>query len=118
MKPRLPDAGASIPVLVGLMTGLAAPALAQDAMPLPDDEGKALVVEVCSGCHDTGKIVAAGQQSAANWRDIVLNMVSRGAQIFPDEVDVIVDYLAGHFGPQGGKAAPTNPAVADRPVDR
>lgn len=108
------SSGVPILAIAGLVLAVT-PATAQDAMPLPDGDGMELVAEVCSGCHDTGKILAGRGQNAGEWRDIVLNMVSRGAQIFPEEVDTIVRYLAANFGPRDGAAAPKDTADTDDP---
>jgi len=43
--------------------------------------------------------VARLRQSREQWEDTVYSMISRGAPIFPEEIDVIVDYLGEVFGP-------------------
>jgi hypothetical protein len=69
---------------------------------LPEAEGKQLVVELCGTCHNLQKVVSS-RKSDKEWERSVYDMVSRGAQIFPEEADQIVKYLAKNFPP--GKAA-------------
>jgi hypothetical protein len=64
---------------------------------LPDGEGKAVVVRVCSGCHEVG-IVAAKQMSKAEWTDVVDEMREKGANASDKEAQVIVNYLVKYFG--------------------
>jgi hypothetical protein len=62
------------------------------------EKGGALVSELCTKCHNLGE-VARLRQSREQWEDTVYSMISRGAPIFPEEIDVIVDYLGEVFGP-------------------
>ena len=67
---------------------------------LPPGEGKELVVQLCSNaCHNLQKVVAS-RKTEKEWERSVYDMVSRGAQIFPEEVDQIVKYLAKTFPPK------------------
>jgi hypothetical protein len=63
---------------------------------LPPGEGKELVVELCNTCHNLQKVVAS-RKTDKEWERSVYDMVNRGAQIFPEEVDQIVKYLAKSF---------------------
>ncbi|HYY25698.1 MAG TPA: hypothetical protein VE689_09420 [Candidatus Udaeobacter sp.] len=64
---------------------------------LPDTEGKQMVIELCgSSCHNLQKVVTS-RKTDKEWERSVYDMVSRGAQIFPEEVDQIVKYLAKSF---------------------
>ena len=69
---------------------------------LPEADGKQLVVELCGTCHNLQKVVTS-RKSDKEWERSVYDMVSRGAQIFPEEADQIVKYLAKNFPP--GKTA-------------
>jgi cytochrome c5 len=70
----------------------------QNANPLPAGEGRELVAVACSQCHYLGAI-AKIRNGPAGWRIFVDNMVLRGAQLNPSEVDKVVDYLARNLGP-------------------
>ena len=76
---------------------LAPPANPQDKF--PEGEGKAVVVRMCTMCHDS-----AGMTSTRNtkdrWETVVMDMVSRGAQGSDSEIDQVIEYLARNFGPR------------------
>jgi cytochrome c5 len=76
----------------------ASPSLAQNANPLPPGDGRDLVSVACSQCHYLGTI-AKIRDGAAGWRVYVSNMVLRGAQLTPPEIDTVVNYLALNLGP-------------------
>lgn len=65
---------------------------------MPDGEGKDVTAELCGTCHDLQKVVVS-RKSPQEWERSVYDMVARGAQIFPDEVEQIVKYLAKSFPP-------------------
>jgi cytochrome c5 len=71
---------------------------AQNANPLPAGDGRDIVAVACSQCHYLGTI-AKIRDGAAGWRIYVNNMVLRGAQLTPPEIDKVVDYLALNLGP-------------------
>ncbi len=70
----------------------------QNTNPLPAGDGRELVALACSQCHYLGTI-AKIRDGAPGWRTYVNNMVLRGAQLTPAEVDKVVDYLALNLGP-------------------
>ncbi len=64
---------------------------------LPDGEGKDLTAQLCgSSCHNLQKVVVS-RKTSQEWERSVYDMVARGAQIFPEEVDQITKYLAKSF---------------------
>jgi cytochrome c5 len=67
------------------------------AQALPEGEGKAVVVRVCSGCHEVG-IVSGKQMSKSEWSDVVDEMREKGANASDKEAEVIVNYLVKYFG--------------------
>src|ERR1700744_890769 len=79
-------------------TAAASPGFAQNANPLPPGDGREIVAVACSQCHYLGTI-AKIRDRAAGWRVYVNNMVLRGAQLTPAEIDKEVDYLALNLGP-------------------
>ncbi len=60
-------------------------------------DGSTLVQERCTMCHPLSRVESA-RYSAAEWKTIVDLMISRGAQLTPDEETVVVNYLASNFG--------------------
>jgi cytochrome c5 len=80
------------------MLAFVGPSHAQNANPLPPGDGRDLVAVACSQCHYLGTI-AKIRDGAAGWRIYVSNMVLRGAQLTPAEVDKVVNYLALNLGP-------------------
>ncbi len=87
----------------------AAPCRAQSVNPLPPGEGHDLVAVACSQCHYLGTI-AKIRDGAAGWRLYVNNMVLRGAQLSPAEIDTVVNYLAHNLGP-GINPPPAKPVT-------
>jgi cytochrome c5 len=87
----------------------ASPALAQNANPLPAGDGRDIVSVACSQCHYLGTI-AKIRDGAAGWRTYVNNMVLRGAQLTPAEIDKVVDYLSVNLGP-GANLPPAKPVA-------
>ncbi len=69
----------------------------KDAALLPDGPGKAAVIKMCIDCHDTGNFRKA-RLSAEEWSDSVADMMQRGAQGTPAEVEAAVAYLDKFFG--------------------
>lgn len=69
------------------------------ATPLPDDPDRAVVARVCSTCHDL--VIGEKQRYGRDrWEELVDQMVVRGMEATPDEIDRVVGYLAKYFGPQ------------------
>ena len=65
-------------------------------------EGSTLVAELCTKCHNLDETVRL-RQSREGWENTVYSMVGRGAPIFPDEIDIIIDYLSEVYGPAAGR---------------
>jgi hypothetical protein len=63
------------------------------AAKLPPGEGRAEVIELCSGaCHLSDKFVDR-RQTPAEWRETVVSMIPRGAQLFPEDVEILMKYF-------------------------
>jgi hypothetical protein len=60
-------------------------------------DGATLLQERCSVCHPLARVKSSGH-TATQWKTIVNTMISRGAQLTPDEKTVVVNYLAANFG--------------------
>jgi len=82
----------------GVVAALNVPAVAQS---LPDGKGKDLVARICVACHDLSPITTSGGGSRGDWEMVVQSMIDMGADITPDEVPQIVNYLATSFPAKG-----------------
>jgi mono/diheme cytochrome c family protein len=71
---------------------------AQQTGPFPAGAGRDIIAAACTQCHQAGPIIQL-RMGEAGWRRQVYNMVLRGAQIGPAEIDDVVKYLANNFGP-------------------
>ena len=76
---------------------------------MPAGDGRDIVAVACSQCHYLGTI-AKIRDGAAGWRIYVNNMVLRGAQLTPAEIDKVVDYLSLNLGP-GANLPPAKPVT-------
>jgi hypothetical protein len=64
------------------------------AAKLPQGEGRTEVIELCTGaCHLADKFVDR-RQTPAEWRETVVSMIPRGAQLFPEDVEILSKYFA------------------------
>jgi cytochrome c5 len=73
--------------------------LAQDKPqdPLPEGDGKKLVVKLCTDCHGVEQIVAK-KRTKEEWDDVISDMIQKGAEGKGEEFDAIVAYLTKNFG--------------------
>src|ERR1041384_3404329 len=63
------------------------------------EKGRQIVAQVCAACHTTiVRMVQVHKQTAEQWKDTVYFMISRGAQIMPDEIEPVAAYLAANSG--------------------
>ena len=96
-------------------TSTTMPAPAAPAPPkkveLPEGEGKSIAVEYCQDCHRLTNLNRS-HKSPEDWRETVDTMVDRGARLPPENVDVLVQYLAKNFGPKTETAAASTAATA------
>ena len=68
------------------------------AAKLPQGEGREAVVEFCAGaCHPADRLLNA-RKTPDEWHKTVLQMVSNGAQLFPEDVDTVTKYLSTYLG--------------------
>ena len=90
-----------LPAVVAMMLAVSGGVAAQDqsmATPeavaaLPDRPGKAGIVQSCSGCHQPD-IVLAQKRDAVAWRELVDQMIARGANVEEARYEEIIAYLA------------------------
>lgn len=82
------------------------------AQSLPEGPGSKLVENACQNCHGLDTITST-HHDADGWRNTVINMINRGAEIPDDDQQAVIDYLTAHYGPAGSTpAAPAAPAPA------
>jgi cytochrome c1 len=60
--------------------------------------GEEIVNTVCTTCHDT-RAVDTQALDEAGWTKNVKAMIEKGAEVKPDDVPVLVDYLVRNHGP-------------------
>jgi cytochrome c5 len=77
---------------------------------LPDGDGKEIAEADCQACHKLTNLTKA-HKSLDDWHDTVQLMMDRGANVQPDQMDKLVQYLAKNFGPLPADAGTTAPAV-------
>lgn len=83
--------------VVAVTSALAARPAAVVAGDLPPGPGRETLIRVCSDCH--GVDLMEGQRRTRNqWREVVEDMVSRGANAADDDTKVIINYLATVLG--------------------
>ena len=58
--------------------------------------GPAMVSELCTKCHNLDEVVRL-RQNRDEWTNTVYSMIARGAPIFPDEIEAIIDYLSSTY---------------------
>ena len=74
-------------------------ARAQSAADPQIEKGRAVVAQVCTTCHTTlGRMLQVHKQTREQWRDLVFFMISRGAQVMPDEIDAVTAFLVANSG--------------------
>ncbi len=75
-------------------SGTSSPTSASTASTL---DGATLVQERCSKCHPLTRVESV-RYSATDWKTVVDLMISRGAQLTPEEETAVVNYLAANYG--------------------
>jgi cytochrome c5 len=79
------------------------PTPASAVVELPAGDGKAIATENCQACHKLTNLTKA-HKNLDDWKDTVQTMIDRGANVQPDQVDTLVQYLAKNFGPKDASA--------------
>ena len=67
-----------------------------DVNRLPAGAEKPVVAEVCTACHELGRIVN-GSYDQAGWHNVVNMMVNAGAALTPDQIEPVTSYLIKSF---------------------
>jgi cytochrome c5 len=79
-----------VPVLVDYLTRYHAP--------LPDGDGKEVVLNICTQCHDLQR-VRRTRLNAQGWAEILENMLNEGAPLTDTDFATVLRYLARNFRP-------------------
>jgi len=106
MRNILLTAAALVPLTV-----LGARVLAADppaAAAPPPGPGLDLINQRCAFCHNTAQVFTQHKTPEA-WAATIEQMANRGAEVSPDEMKIITDYLAKNYG------APAVPADSPSP---
>jgi sulfite dehydrogenase len=82
----------------------------------PASAGAALLERSCSNCHGAEVIATYHYEKPEEYRDIVNAMIGVGAQLTPQEVPVLVDYLFATYGKKPAGAAPGGQTPAPAPA--
>ena len=69
------------------------------ARALPDGPAKHAVETACATCHALTRVTGAGH-SRQDWEFVVRKMVNAGAEVPPDQLFMVIDYLAENFPPK------------------
>jgi hypothetical protein len=62
------------------------------------ERGEQILNAACTTCHDTRPVDTQALDEAA-WTKQVKAMIEKGAEVKPDDVPVLVDYLTRYHGP-------------------
>ena len=76
--------------------------------------GATILGRACGSCHAADVIASYHHESADGYRDVINSMIAAGAQVTPEEIPVLADYLFTTYGkkPAAGASA-TQAAAAD-----
>src|SRR5579871_6902299 len=101
----------ALALLISIATALSA------EVKLPEGEGKKLVEEICTSCHDADTAVDM-KRTEAQWKKVVQTMQARGAEASDEEFATIVKYLTKYFGMAGEAPSSSPNANADASAPR
>jgi len=79
---------ADVPVLVNY--------LVEAHGPMPDGRGKDVVLNICTMCHDLGRI-RNGRRSPEEWQETLISMLNEGAPLSEQDFPIVLAYLARNF---------------------
>jgi hypothetical protein len=79
---------------------------------LPPGDARQSVLESCTSCHNL-KVVVLARKNRAEWGKAINDMIQRGAQLFPEEIEPITNYLVKVYGPDVPKLVNVNTATRE-----
>jgi competence protein ComEA len=91
-------------------------AVTSDPNTLPPGDGQAIVQQKCANCHAL-KVITAKKASKQQWSTIIDQMITRGADVSDDDIEILVDYLTKNFGPAAVRAGAEEGRDRTRPVN-
>jgi cytochrome c5 len=65
--------------------------------PMPNGPGKAIVLNVCTMCHDL-KRIKLGRRSEGEWEETLNSMLNEGAPLSEEQFPLVHAYLTRNFG--------------------
>jgi mono/diheme cytochrome c family protein len=68
------------------------------ANPFPDGPGKEIVSVACTQCHGPNVFTQLRMGEKA-WRGAIYDMILRGAQIGPEDIETATKYMVASYGP-------------------
>jgi mono/diheme cytochrome c family protein len=98
VRARAAGALASVALALVALAPLTPVQAQQAASALPAGEGRDIVAVACVQCH-AASAFAQLREGPEGWRFQVYDMILRGAQVRPSEIDQVVNYLSINFGP-------------------
>jgi len=63
-----------------------------------DDKGEQILNGSCTTCHDL-RMVEVQALDKAGWTNSVESMIQKGADVAPDDLPILIDYLVTNHGP-------------------
>jgi len=78
------------------LTGVLVAIAAQDDS-LPQGRGKDVFMKMCVNCHGLDQVTSQ-KYTKSHWREVVTDMMSRGAEGSDEDATAVVSYLARNFG--------------------
>ena len=63
-----------------------------------EDKGEQILNGSCTTCHDL-RLVEVQALDKAGWTSNVESMIQRGADVAPDDLPILIDYLVTNHGP-------------------
>jgi virginiamycin B lyase len=93
-------------MILAVVFGFALTARSQDRVQLPEGDGKAIIQTACNACHSLTNITNSGGHTPEDWGTTLAMMLNVGANVPPDKVDTVRNYLIKNFPEQ-----PKPPAV-------
>jgi cytochrome c5 len=65
--------------------------------PVPEGPGKEILLNICTMCHDLGRI-RLGHRSPEEWEETLVSMLNEGAPLSDQQFAVVHAYLSKNFG--------------------
>ncbi len=77
-----------VPVLVKYLTSMYGP--------LPEGQGKAILLEICTQCHSLDRVKLRGSDREG-WDELLMHMINEGAPLSDEDYPILLNYLARNF---------------------